>query len=227
MTWELATRCEPWTTSFVLDNDLVPRLSVMALEDLRDEVLDLIGRIRVPKYQVFETFLRGKDGRRGCIWGTDRTATEFYDDDLDDLTHVIHDILDDVPRDTLYYRQVQEFFQVQHARREARGETHSRRVRLYPPGRMIHLVKTGEEGGCSHLLSKCVTCCTSNSGFFYTPVYISNDDLDEIIVNATMGTDHFIDRMSDELQKVADDYLGQGCVAGDLIVSNNGHHEVV
>jgi hypothetical protein len=42
-----------------------------------------------------------------------------------------------------------------------------------------------------------------------------------------MGTDHFIDRMSDELQKVADDYHGQGCVAGDWIVSNNGHHEVV
>ena len=75
---------------------------------------------------------------------------------------------------------------------------------------MIHLLKTGEEGGCAHLLTKTITCCTSNSGFLYTPVYISNDDLDEIVVNATMGTDHFIDRISDELQKVATEYTSQG-----------------
>jgi sn1-specific diacylglycerol lipase len=209
MTWKLATDCIPWTTSFVLDNDIVPRLSVLALEDLRDEVLELVGRIKVPKYKVFETFLRGRDGRRGCLFGSEGNTTDFYEDDLDDLTHVIQGILDDIPRDTLYYRQVQEFLQVQHTRKESRGDTSSRRILFYPPGRMIHLLKTGEEGGCSHLLSKCVSCCMSNSGFLYTPVYISNDDLDEIIVNATMGTDHFIDRMCDELQKVASDYADQ------------------
>jgi Lipase (class 3) len=209
MTWKLATDCMPWTTSFILDNDIVPRLSVLALEDLRDEVLELIGRIKVPKYKVFETFLRGKDGRRGCLFGSDGTTSNFYDDDLDDLTHVIQDILDDIPQDTLYYRQVQEFLRVQHTRKESRGENSSRRILFYPPGRMIHLLKTGEEGGCTHLLTKCVSCCTSNSGFKYTPVYISNDDLDEIIVNATMGTDHFIDRMCDELHKVASDYTEQ------------------
>ncbi|KAG7374764.1 lipase class 3 [Nitzschia inconspicua] len=209
MTWKLATDCIPWTTSFILDNDIVPRLSVLALEDLRDEVLELIGRIKVPKYKVFETFLRGRDGRRGCINGSDGASSDFYDDDVDDLTHVIQGILDEVPQDTLYYRQVQEFLQVQQTRKESRGDTSSRRVLFYPPGRMIHLLKTGEEGGCAHLLSKCLTCCTSNSGFVYTPVYISNDDLDEIIVNATMGTDHFIDRMADELHKVAENYTDQ------------------
>jgi sn1-specific diacylglycerol lipase len=206
MTWKLATDCIPWTTSFVLDNDIVPRLSVLALEHLRDEVLELIGRIKVPKYQVFETFLRGKDGRRGCLFGSDAATSDFYDNDLEDLTHVIQGILDDVPPDTLYYRQVQEFLQVQYSRKETRGETNSRRILFYPPGRMIHLLKTGEVGGCAHLLSKCVSCCTSNSGFCYTPVYMSNDDFDEIVVNATMGTDHFIDRMCDELHKVAANY---------------------
>jgi sn1-specific diacylglycerol lipase len=223
MTWKLASECTPWTTSFVLDNDIVPRLSVLALEDLRDEVLELIGRIRVPKYKVFETFFRGRDGRRGCLCGSDGDSSGLYFDDLDDLTQVIQGILDETPRDTLYYRQVQEFLHVQHSRKESRGETNSRRIKFYPPGRMIHLLKTGEEGGCTHFLTKVVSCCTSNSGFRYTPVYISNDDLDEVVVNGTMGTDHFIDRISDELQKVAMEYRSQGGGSTDL---SNGHEIV-
>ena len=54
----------------------------------------------------------------------------------------------------------------------------------------------------------CLSCCTSNSGFRYTPVYIANDDLDEIIVSPTMGTDHFVDRMHDELNGLAKEYRG-------------------
>ncbi|KAL3922149.1 MAG: hypothetical protein SGILL_002360 [Bacillariaceae sp.] len=221
MTWKMATDCTPWITSFVLDNEIVPRLSVLALEDLRDEVLELIGRIKVPKYKVFDTFLRGSDGRRRSWFGSLGYGSDY--DDLEDLTHIIQDILDDVPRDTLYYRQVQEFTQVQQSRKEARGQTNSRRLLFYPPGRMIHLLKTGEEGGCGHLFTKCVSCCTSNSGFIYTPVYISNDDLDEIVVSPTMGTDHFIDRMCDELQKVSAEYTGQGGGSMDL---SSGHEMV-
>jgi len=84
---------------------------------------------------------------------------------------------------------------------------------------MIHLLKTGEEGGCAHLVNKCLTCCTSNSGFLYTPVYISNDDLDEIVVNSTMGTDHFIDRMCDELHTISKNYSEQG---GTTAVNHGG-----
>jgi hypothetical protein len=35
---------------------------------------------------------------------------------------------------------------------------------------------------------------------------MSNDDFVEIVVNASMGTDYFIDRMCDELHKVAVNY---------------------
>mmetsp|Transcript_15617 Transcript_15617/g.18037 ORF Transcript_15617/g.18037 Transcript_15617/m.18037 type:complete len:1166 (+) Transcript_15617:285-3782(+) len=213
MTWKLAVCCNSWMTTFVLDNDIVPRLSVLSLEDLRDEVLELIGRIKVPKYKVFETYLKGRDGRKGCLYGShrrndDSNASSYYDEVLEDLTQILDETLDDVPRDTTYQRQLQDFLRVQHERKEARGETS--RLKMYPPGRMIHLLKTGEEGGCAHLTNKCVTCCTSNSGFLYTPVYISNDDLDEIVVNATMGTDHFIDRMCEELNKLSKHYEDQG-----------------
>jgi hypothetical protein len=215
MTWELATRCEAWTTTFVLDADIVPRLSVLALEELRDETLQLFGRLKVPKHQVVQSFWNG-NSRRGCLYGTTTTTANDDDNnnsnhahaaqDLEDLNQVIGDLLDETPQDTLYQRQLQEFLQVQEQRKQSRGNT--RRLRLYPPGRMIHLLKTGEEGGCGPVLRKAVTCCTSNAGFRYTPVYIANDDLDEIVVSPTMGTDHFVDRMVDELSGLAQEYSG-------------------
>jgi hypothetical protein len=136
-------------------------------------------------------------------------------EDLDDLNQLIDDLLEEqettpspdtttTTTTTLYQRQLQAFLQVKEQRKESRGT--SRRLKLYPPGRMIHLLKTGEEGGCAHVMRKCVTCCTSNAGFRYTPVYIANDDLDEIVVSPTMGTDHFVDRIYDELSGLAQEY---------------------
>ena len=217
MTWDLATRCESWTTTFVLDSDLVPRLSVTHLEDLRDEILQLIGRLKVPKYQVFQTFWDtsrrgfGCFGGNGGYYGSMDTA-----EGLDELNDLIDDLLDDTPNpDTPYQRQLDEFLQIQEQRKNARGS--SRRLKMYPPGRMIHLLKTGEVAGCGHLMLKCVSCCTSNAGFRYTPVYIANDDLDEIVVSPTMGTDHFVDRMYDELSGLSKDYAAIS-VSNGLIV---------
>ena len=93
MTWELATHCESWAMTYVLDADILPRLSVLTLEDLRDEVLKLVGRLQVPKYQVFQTFLNRR--RRGC--GSGESGGGYYDyahGELADLNQVI----DDLPR---------------------------------------------------------------------------------------------------------------------------------
>jgi hypothetical protein len=61
----------------------------------------------------------------------------------------------------------------------------------------------------------------------YTPVYIANDDLDEIVVNATMGTDHFIDRMKDELQKISKNFFDQGATTGVDHDVDVGHGTIV
>jgi len=218
MTWELATQCEAWATSFVLDSDMVPRLSVMALESLRAEVLELFGRLKVPKHEVLVSFWTGQS-HRACFWGGNYSHAQ---QDLNDLNTLIDDWLfveDEVQHHdeeghneayvppfqrTTYYQQLQEFRRIQEERKRSRGSTRS--ILLYPPGRMIHLLKTGEEGGCGHLSRKITTCCTTNSGFQYTPVYIANDDLDEIVVSPTMATDHFVDRMAFELSNLASEY---------------------
>ena len=204
MTWELATRCEPWATTFVLDSDLVPRLSVSHLENLRDEILKLIGRLKVPKYQVVQSFWETSRRKFCCGAAGGRGTTS---EDLEELNELIDNLLledSPSPETNIYQRQLLEFLQVQEQLKEHRGN--SRRLKLYPPGRMIHLLKTGEKGGCGHVARKFVTCCTSNAGFQYTPVYIANDDLDEIVVSPTMGTDHFVDRMHDELNGLAQEY---------------------
>ncbi len=229
MTWELATRCEAWATSFVLDSDIVPRLSVLTLERLRDEVLDLVGRLKVPKHEVLESFWTGQS-RRACFYGA---TTSHAQQDLQDLNALIEDWLffeeDERHREedehhldqpppyqrSIYYQQLQEFRRIQEERRQSRGSTRS--ILLYPPGRMIHLLKTGEEGGCGHISRKITTCCTTNSGFQYTPVYIANDDLDEIVVSPTMATDHFIDRMVDELSNLASDYGALMDLGGEIV----------
>eukprot|EP00535_Pseudo-nitzschia_heimii_P007734 CAMPEP_0197189550 /NCGR_PEP_ID=MMETSP1423-20130617/19959_1 /TAXON_ID=476441 /ORGANISM="Pseudo-nitzschia heimii, Strain UNC1101" /LENGTH=1052 /DNA_ID=CAMNT_0042641691 /DNA_START=139 /DNA_END=3297 /DNA_ORIENTATION=- len=214
MTWDMATGCKDFLTSFVLDNDIVPRLSVSCLEDLRDQVLELIGRIKVSKHQVFQKFMmrRNNQHTQPCHGGSNHDGSisriesiDDYEDELEELTEIVNEILDDDPSDTLYSSQLEEFRRVQRQRRASRGETSLRK--LYPPGKMIHLIKTGQEDGYSHTVKRCLTCKTSNSGFFYTPVYISNDDLDEIVVSSTMGSDHFIDRMYEELRTLSDKFF--------------------
>lgn len=236
MTWEMANGCQDFVTTFILDSDIVPRLSVLAMEDLRDEVLTLIGRIKVPKHEVYQNFWKNRRNTQ-CLFGRsnsniDEGANYDYEDDLEELTETINETLDEVPSNTTYQRQLLDFLRVQAERKQTRGETSSKSLRLYPPGKMIHLVRTGQESGCSHYVNQCLTCFTSNSGFVYTPVYISNDDLDEIVVTSTMGTDHFIDRMCDELHTLSEKYCSELHNGGREAAAypcgiGSGNHQIV
>jgi sn1-specific diacylglycerol lipase len=200
LTWEMATQCQEWCSSFVLDSDLVPRLSVDSMEHLRDEILGLIGRIKVPKIEVARTVMHGS-GLLGCGLCSGREL-----EDQERAVQSVDDLLfdaDEIP-DSNYRRQLERFNAIQEERRLTRGT--ARLVKLFPPGRMVHLVKTGEERSCLHGVAKCLTCCTTNAGFEYTPMWVDNDDFNEIIVSPTMGTDHFPNRVSLMLERVAKDF---------------------
>ena len=114
-----------------------------------------------------------------------------------------HDLMyasEDVP-DSEFLQQLRRFGSMQQNRRSTRGI--SREVSLYPPGKIIHLVKTGQSKDCMHNLSNCITCGASNSGAEYTPVRKENDDFNEIEISPTLWTDHFPNRVCVELEKVA------------------------
>lgn len=196
LTWKLASESNEFVTSFVLDSDIVPRLSVATMEETRNQVLDLIGRIKVPKMNVATSFVVNgiKKGIKEC-------------DDPDEIARENIRILhprDHVPEDSDFYKQLEKFRAIQKQRKESRGDY--RDIKLFPPGKIVHLIKTGERSSCRDSLAKCVTCCTSNSGYEYTPVWADNSDFNEIVVSPTMAFDHFPNRVCHELERVAESF---------------------
>jgi hypothetical protein len=151
------------------------------MERLRDEILELIARIKVPKVEIFHRAVNG-----GVT-------------SLDDILYEPNEI-----PDTPYWQQLQRFKEIQEERRRVRGAR--RNVKMYPCGKMVHLVKTGEKKYCMQSLVKCLTCFTTNAGFQYNPIWAGNDDFDEIVVSPTMGHDHYINRIRSMMEKTAGDF---------------------
>ena len=199
-TWDFATGCKDWCSAFVLDSDLVPRLSLDTMNRMRDDVLELLGTIKVPKIHV---------ARRAVDSFGTAMCHFFWKNTLPSDAHLLRDMdeilyrPDEVP-DSMYKEQLARYKEIQRERRDARGTVRS--IKLFPPGRMVHLVKTGEKRSCAHGIAKCLTCCTTSFGSEYAPVWINNDDLNEIVVVPTMGTDHFPNRIQAVLERVADSF---------------------
>jgi hypothetical protein len=96
-------------------------------------VLNIFGRIKVPKSHVAKNFILN-------------SIIKAHDDDRLDpevLSKINHEMLhpDDSPiiLDSDFYRQCKRFQEIQSARKESRGEY--RMIQLYPPGKIIQLVK--------------------------------------------------------------------------------------
>jgi sn1-specific diacylglycerol lipase len=132
LTWRLATKSNEFVTSFVLDSDLVPRLTVHSMEHLRNEVLNIFGRIKVPKSHVAKNF----------IVNTIIKANEDDSIDPDYLAKLNDEMLyphDSSPLESEFHLQCKRFQEIQNARRENRGGY--RNIKLYPPGKIVQLVK--------------------------------------------------------------------------------------
>lgn len=126
--------------------------------------------------------------------------------DLDFLIQQNEDMLfraDDIP-DSDFLRQLRLFESTQEERRTSRGV--SRAISLYPPGKIVHLVKTGQSTKCMHGIAMCLSCGMSNAGSEYTPIRKENDDFNEIEISPTLWTDHFPNRVCIEIEKVANNF---------------------
>uniref|UniRef100_A0A452G4H4 Diacylglycerol lipase-beta n=1 Tax=Capra hircus TaxID=9925 RepID=A0A452G4H4_CAPHI len=106
--------------SLVLGKDVIPRLSVTNLEDLKRRILRVIAHCNKPKYKIL---------LRGCWYELFGGIPEDLPTDLDggDLTQPLlgeHSLLSPLESPTKY-------------------------PPLYPPGRIIHLEEEGASGRCS------------------------------------------------------------------------------
>ena len=173
-----ARAVSPWTTSCVLNSDIVPRLSLESMEHLRDETLELISRIKVNKMRVLKSAMLGPNG-------SDRQ------DFVDEILHL-------TPPPSEFLTQLERFKEVQRRVREERGRVD---VSLYPPGRIIHFVKTEESKWCGRGAKWC-----GGRDRTYTPMWTDNDALTEIIISPSMALDHFPDRVCCTIEGVAKDW---------------------
>lgn len=125
---KLAEMSEDFITSFVRNDDLVPRLSYHNLESVRDEMLQVFTQIKVPKIEVFF------DLRAPCPdrFVAQRNAKLLMPNE-------------DVSSETEFYKRLAKF----RAERNEKNMAGVNRVQLYLPGKIIHLVDTKGDGKSS------------------------------------------------------------------------------
>eukprot|EP00529_Nitzschia_sp_RCC80_P001868 CAMPEP_0113440922 /NCGR_PEP_ID=MMETSP0014_2-20120614/810_1 /TAXON_ID=2857 /ORGANISM="Nitzschia sp." /LENGTH=878 /DNA_ID=CAMNT_0000331737 /DNA_START=104 /DNA_END=2740 /DNA_ORIENTATION=+ /assembly_acc=CAM_ASM_000159 len=127
MSKDLADASMEWTTSFVVGDDIVPRMSIEGFEELRDCVLDMICRIKIPKYQVTRAQQELQD---------DKVTTEKKAKAKTSLRSILYE--HDEVEDSKFRQQVLEFWKFQD---DMKQQNSSHYIELCPPGEIIELFK--------------------------------------------------------------------------------------
>ena len=166
----------------------------MSPSSLRDEVLHLVSRVKLSKYDIAQRI----------FWHS--VCGDLELGDLDFIIQQNEDMLyahDAVP-ESEFSRQLEDFQSMQRERRSSRGLARS--TRMFLPGKITHLVKTGQSKKCMDGLVGCVTCGASNAGSMYTPIQKENNDFNEIVISPTFWTDHFPNRVCIEIERIAEQF---------------------
>ena len=136
-------------TSYILDSDIVPRLSVHSVVGLRNDILEMIARISVPKHKVL-----GKSADINAGFAHRRESIPL----------------------SPFYAQVLEFKEHQE---KLKIERNIPDVKLYPPGRLVHLIK-----------NKAPVTSFRRRRASYIPVWAELGDFAEIALTKSFFTDH-------------------------------------
>lgn len=154
-------------TSFVLNADIIPRLSLQSLEYIRNDTLEMIARIKVPKHKVRATNLRKAVEEKQENGDNDSALRPF-----------IHR-RQSIPEST-FRRELESFHRYQDELAQDQGREF--RVKLFPPGRIIHLVKSQESSTSGLLLTA--------KSVEYTPIWAPAEDFAKIQISRSFAADH-------------------------------------
>lgn len=170
----LAESSKDFLTSYILDADIVPRLSQESMENLRDDVLEMIARIKVTKrHAVIASRGRGEESIDDLLYAKKSIPPSKF---LDELTE----------------------FRKRYADRKE-GRTMAN-VRLVPPGNLVHMVKTGFTTKAKH---PCCGYGSNAAHNAYKARWIEASDLNEIIISAHLLDDHNPLNVLEELENIA------------------------
>mmetsp|Transcript_37578 Transcript_37578/g.79239 ORF Transcript_37578/g.79239 Transcript_37578/m.79239 type:complete len:478 (+) Transcript_37578:57-1490(+) len=116
----MATYCEGFITCIARQDDLIPRISHLTLETLREEFLNVLLRMKVPKIKVFF------DIRKPCPDNTAAIRNAKVLSSMDDISH-----------DNEFYEQL-EAFRAERAENNQRSGSSDNS--LWIAGKILHLV---------------------------------------------------------------------------------------
>ena len=156
----LAEELSEWTTSYILDADIVPRLSIQSFETLRREVLEMVCKIKIPKYQVLGYKRKQRQKNREAL--AEANSRTLYDDE-------------DIPV-TRFQGQLQEFFDFESVVKKKRAHPNNELyvTELYTPGKIVHLFRTEEKAKFMQELTPSGSRFSS-AGFFISGSFVKSE----------------------------------------------------
>uniref|UniRef100_A0A9L0KJ83 Diacylglycerol lipase beta n=1 Tax=Equus asinus TaxID=9793 RepID=A0A9L0KJ83_EQUAS len=166
--------------SVVLGDDVIPRLSVTNLEDLKRRLLRVIAHCNKPKYKIL---------LHGCwyeLFGgdPDNLPTELDGGDRGDLTQPL------LAEQSL----LTHWSPAYSCSSDSPLESPTKYPPLYPPGRIIHLEEEGTSGRF---------CCCSAA--HYRAKWSHESEFSRILIGPKMLTDHMPDILMRALDSVVSD----------------------
>ncbi|KAI5945498.1 diacylglycerol lipase-beta isoform X1 [Manis javanica] len=166
--------------SLVLGKDVIPRLSVTNLEDLKRRILRVIAHCNKPKYKIL---------LHGCWYelfggNPDNFPTELEGGNQGDLTQPLLAEQSLLAHGSLAYSFSS----------DSPLESPTKYPPLYPPGRIIHLQEEGPSGRFCH--------CSATQ---YSAKWSHESEFSKILIGPKMLTDHMPDILMRALDSVVSD----------------------
>lgn len=204
MSENLAEATAEYTNSFTIDDDIIARMSIEGFEELRDSVLEMVYRVKIPKYLVSQQIKKVDFSSLGEI-------TEYIDSTLYN---------EETIRSSRFKEQVEDFWKFQ-------GELKKRtdQVKLCPPGSIIHLVGTGRNQRSSRKKGMSLDSLTTlNDNMLnsdrrdsdrrgptarrYIPRWANRKDFEKLAISSHMLLDHEPIGVKVKIQTVAEERFG-------------------
>jgi len=178
MSENLANETKDFTTTYVVNDDIIIRINYENFEELRNGVLEMICRIKIPKDQVTKMIKKYDDS---SVEGLSKT--------IDEILYKKEEI-----KDSQFKRQVDDFLSFQSKLKEQHKEHY---IKLCPPGSIIQLFRTkhivndfGEEIG------------------LHVARWAERSDFEHIELSPHFIFDHRTDSVTDKIQKLAKESFG-------------------
>ena len=179
MSENLADDISTFTTAFVVNDDIVARTSIEGFEELRNSILEMICRIKIPKHMVT------------------KVSKNYDDTTVDGLSEAIDHILydkDDI-NDSKFKQEIDEFQKHQIELKEKNKESY---IKLCPPGNIIQLFLTADVGQ-----SECITTHNGEEIGQYTARWANRSDFEKINISSHLISDHNTNGVKYKLHELA------------------------